>query len=670
MAPQSALNRIACNCLAVAAFVVLSVILAGSAWSQEINVKNKSGASIPNFGMLTIAPNPVGGWLSVEVITIENTGIETLLLTSASLAATTNVKVGTAVFAASSVAAGSSTTLTITYTPNDTGPFEFQLSVVSNDADESKYDITVKGTATDHLEIDIFDDTAMPIYDGGTLTIAPNPTSGSTAVEVLTIENNGTTTMQLHGGIASGNANNVTNIFTTLGAPTLAGGASTTLAITYTPTVDGPFSFELDITSGDPDEPNYDILVQGTAGGPGPSAISDAATHAQRTGSQAINSAFAKSIASNVQNRFSHARGGQGRVFTNNMSQFSTGAPAYSSQVVSSTGDLSDAFGQVGERLGLYDGNGWTSFTTDDLLMAANSFSAFQSQAQVEQLDADYRAGLSPVDLDSLFSSLLPGNGLDFYGSYSGGHYYRKGTDAYKGFSSELAVGFDGFLTADLFAGVALASEASRIEFSGTTQGSMMKEGVRTDVYAAWEAFDAMSLEGLVSYGRFANKVTTLGETGKPNSERWIISGRANLDYNWDRFLITPNATISYTSETYDAYFTDFGTAVDTLRVERGSWSTGLRVQGFEPIIYGLTGYAIANADGNWETGSATTNSADNTVTAAWEIGLNGSLAGFADGTWLGDVLSTADTDIRYSQSGLFGQDHSSNWTVALRWNF
>lgn len=57
-------------------------------------------------------------------------------------------------------------------------------------------------------------------------------------------------------------------------------------------------------------------------------------------------------------------------------------------------------------------------------------------------------------------------------------------------------------------------------------------------------------------------------------------------------------------------------------------------------------------------------------VTAAWELGLNGSLAGFASGTWFGDVLSRADAHLSYAESGIFGANRAVTWRLGLAWSY
>ncbi len=193
---------------------------------------------------------------------------------------------------------------------------------------------------------------------------------------------------------------------------------------------------------------------------------------------------------------------------------------------------------------------------------------------------------------------------------------------------------------------------------------------------AAWQVFDGFNLEGLVSYGGFANKLVYLGETGRPDSQRWITSGKASLDWDWDRYTLSPYGAINYSHESFDAYTSDAGTSVAKIGVEQGQWDAGLRVQGHQAAIMGLTGYAAASARGTWLNrdtipGAPPVDFLDeDQVTAAWQIGLDGKLQGFAEGSWLGDVLSVADTHLRYGESGIFGANRAATWSIGLSWRY
>ena len=93
-----------------------------------------------------------------------------------------------------------------------------------------------------------------------------------------TITNSGTDALSVTTPTVAGNisgASNVTVNSLTLGATSVAaGGSTTTLVVSYTPTVAGAFGFDLSLANGDGDENPYNITASGTATGAPEIAIS------------------------------------------------------------------------------------------------------------------------------------------------------------------------------------------------------------------------------------------------------------------------------------------------------------------------------------------------------------------------------------------------------------
>jgi hypothetical protein len=133
-------------------------------------------------------------------------------------------------------------------------------------------------------EIDVQRPAATTIADGGT------DAQGSVAAAVqqsltYTIENAGNATLTISATPTSSAASNVTiDNITAPGSLSLAGAATTTFTVLYTPTVAGAFSFELDIVSDDADEATYDILVSGTATGNAEISVTSSASGAVADG--------------------------------------------------------------------------------------------------------------------------------------------------------------------------------------------------------------------------------------------------------------------------------------------------------------------------------------------------------------------------------------------------
>ncbi|SPJ25844.1 hypothetical protein PAA8504_03696 [Palleronia abyssalis] len=227
-------------------------------------------------GTDTFTSSPAAGVAATVTYTITNTGTDTLTLTTPSVGGTvsgqSNVTVDSLTLGSTTVApGGGTTTLTVSYTPAAAGAFGFDLDIVSDDADETPYDITASGTASGAPEIGVSSSEGGAVADGGTDTFTSSPVAGVAATVTYTIANTGTDTLTLTtpsvGGTVSGQSN-VTVDSLTLGSTTVGpGGGTTTLTVSYIPTAAGAFGFDLDIVSDDADETPYDITASGTASG-------------------------------------------------------------------------------------------------------------------------------------------------------------------------------------------------------------------------------------------------------------------------------------------------------------------------------------------------------------------------------------------------------------------
>ena len=130
-------------------------------------------------------------------------------------------------------------------------------------------EVQLSGTAiATPIEIDVSSSEGGAIVDGGSDPQGSEPSSIAKTT-TYTITNNGTDPLILSGTPTVSGATNI-SAGPTVSAPgtlTVAPGGTTTFDVTYTPELAGPFSFDLDILSNDPDEGTYDIGVAGTATG-------------------------------------------------------------------------------------------------------------------------------------------------------------------------------------------------------------------------------------------------------------------------------------------------------------------------------------------------------------------------------------------------------------------
>ena len=118
-------------------------------------------------------------------------------------------------------------------------------------------------------EIDITSSESGAVADGDTDAQGTEP-AGTAKTVTYTVDNTGTDTLTLTGTPTVSGETNITGAVTVTAPASLilAPGASTTFTVTYTPTIAGAFSFDMDVASDDADEGTYDIAVSGTGNAP------------------------------------------------------------------------------------------------------------------------------------------------------------------------------------------------------------------------------------------------------------------------------------------------------------------------------------------------------------------------------------------------------------------
>ena len=258
--------------------------------SPEIDLQRPASTSIADGG--TDAQGTVAaGVQQVLTYTVENTGAATLTLTgSASSSSLSNVSVDSiGAPGSSSLAASGSTTFTVSYTPSAAGAFSFDLSLVSDDADEASYDITVSGTATSSggSEIDVGSSLGGAVEDGDTDTVPGTPSPGTAQTITYTISNSGTSVLTLTAPTVASHVSNAVNVVVngfTLGSNSVAVGGSTTLEVSFTPTSAGAFSFEFVVPNNDANESGFSLKIGGTAAGAPEIEITSSASGAITSG--------------------------------------------------------------------------------------------------------------------------------------------------------------------------------------------------------------------------------------------------------------------------------------------------------------------------------------------------------------------------------------------------
>ena len=235
--------------------------------TPEIGLSGSIGGAVADGGTLAQGSQVAAGAVAVT-FTVENTGTDTLTLSTATSSALSNVTVNSiSAPASTTVAPSGSTTFTVNYTPTLAGAFSFDLSMVNDDGDENPYNVTVSGTATGEPEIAITSSISGALTDGGADAHGVRG-AGSTVTVTYTVENTGTDTLNITtpsvANAISGEANATVSSLV-IGSTTLVPGATTNMVIQYAPTIAGVYVFNIDLLSNDSDEATFDIEVTGSA---------------------------------------------------------------------------------------------------------------------------------------------------------------------------------------------------------------------------------------------------------------------------------------------------------------------------------------------------------------------------------------------------------------------
>lgn len=217
-----------------------------------------------DFGTIALGNN------DVHTFTIDNSGTGTLNVTSIVMSGTNaaDFAVGGITLPAT-VAAGASTTFTLTFTPAAAGVRTATIAINNDDADEGTYDYAVQGTGMANPEIDVLGN-AVSIADGDATPSTTDDTEfgsvalGNNDVHTFTIDNSaGTGTLTVTSMSVTGAGSGDFVVGGISFPANITAGGSTTFTLTFTPSTAGPRIATVNINSNDADEGSYNYAVQG-----------------------------------------------------------------------------------------------------------------------------------------------------------------------------------------------------------------------------------------------------------------------------------------------------------------------------------------------------------------------------------------------------------------------
>ncbi len=232
--------------------------------AQEIRVTSGL-ADVLDGGAFAVTDAPSGG-TSQTVLTLTNTGTAALTGLAASHSGTHAADFSLTGPAVTSLSAGESTTVTISFTPSAAGIRSAALSLSSNDADENPYDIALSGK-TAAPEIAVEQPLGTGLTDGsGTTTLPATVVGASSAATTFTIRNTGTAELS---GISITKDGTHAADFTVSAPPvSIAPGGSATFTVVFSPVASGTRTAAIHITSNDADENPFNISLSATGNGP------------------------------------------------------------------------------------------------------------------------------------------------------------------------------------------------------------------------------------------------------------------------------------------------------------------------------------------------------------------------------------------------------------------
>ncbi len=255
-----------------AAYVFIDVGMPGL--EPEIDLEQPLGEPVADEGsVVDYGLVGVGAPAVTREFTVLNRGMAGLLISGVSVSGSASADFSVNITGMSNtLPAGQSTTFTVSFTPNAAGRRIASLYLVSNDSDESPYEITLTGAVLPEIAVSGND---ANITDGDTEPSASDHTDfgsvevvGGTGSRRFLITNTGVADLVLSGVTLRGlHADDFT--VSLLPSSPVAPGGFTTLEITFDPSQIGLRTAEVSLLNNDGNENPFNFHIQGLGTGPG-----------------------------------------------------------------------------------------------------------------------------------------------------------------------------------------------------------------------------------------------------------------------------------------------------------------------------------------------------------------------------------------------------------------
>lgn len=246
--------------------------VAGTGLVPQLNVFAGASTALvnaltDNVGTQTFGSVVSGSSGTPRTFTIQNTGGANLTGLQLSTSGTDRTDFVAGNLGATTLAPNATTTFTVTFSPTAGGSRSALVNLGSNDSTKNPFRINVSGTGL-VPQIAVYNGASTAPGNArtsnvGTYTLPGTPLGESSAAQTFTIQNAGTATLgNLSLSVIGANAADIT--LGTLGATSLAPGATTTFTVTFAPAALGARTATVYIASNDPNINPFQILLAGT----------------------------------------------------------------------------------------------------------------------------------------------------------------------------------------------------------------------------------------------------------------------------------------------------------------------------------------------------------------------------------------------------------------------
>lgn len=232
--------------------------------SPELVVESSSDGILSPFQALgPVRATGVGSTSVIGTVTLRNRGKAKLKGLALSLSGAAAASFNISGLETSTLAAGESTTITVSFAPTAPGGQPAVLRISSNDPRHPQFDIALTGSGATAPRLAVFRAWGNPMAPGSVVAFGNLELATTVGRLPLTIRNVGNATLSgLHATIYGPGAANFTHLPVSVTA--LAPGASTTIEVVFDPVAVGTSSASLDLAGDDAAVGGFQLTLTGT----------------------------------------------------------------------------------------------------------------------------------------------------------------------------------------------------------------------------------------------------------------------------------------------------------------------------------------------------------------------------------------------------------------------